>query len=128
MNMNLLSVVTPPSIYHGCSTRKTFWEKKFTGEKNFTLGEFIAVKIKNCGHRNVRKHIDIKGSENYATLYIFLKSDSLEKTRITSSEPKDNLGRSGKGLITSLGIKAKETPKKYKKEMYAIGDFIKKNI
>ena len=32
-NMKLLAVVTPPSIYHGCSTRKTFREEKFTGEK-----------------------------------------------------------------------------------------------
>ena len=30
MNMNLLSVVTPTSIYHGFFTRKTFWEVKFT--------------------------------------------------------------------------------------------------
>ena len=27
MNMNLPAVVTPPSIYHGLSARKTFWEK-----------------------------------------------------------------------------------------------------
>ena len=26
-------VVTPPSIYHGCSTRKKFWEEKFEGKK-----------------------------------------------------------------------------------------------
>ena len=32
MNMKVLVVVTPPSIYHGCFTRKTFWEGKFTGE------------------------------------------------------------------------------------------------
>ena len=30
MNMNLLSVVAPPSIYRGCSTRKMFWEEIFT--------------------------------------------------------------------------------------------------
>ena len=32
--MKFLAVVTPPSIYHGCSTRKTFWEEKFTGKKD----------------------------------------------------------------------------------------------
>ena len=32
--MKLLEVVTPLSIYHGCSTRKMFWEEKFTGEKS----------------------------------------------------------------------------------------------
>ena len=42
MNMKLLSVVTPPSIYHGCSTWKMFWEEKFTGEENL----FSAVNIK----------------------------------------------------------------------------------
>ena len=36
--------------------------------------------------------------------------------------PKDNLGISGKGLIASLGIKAKERPKRYKNESYAIGN------
>ena len=33
MNMNLLAVLAPPSIYHGCYTKKTFWEEKFTGEE-----------------------------------------------------------------------------------------------
>ena len=47
MNMKLLSVVTPWSIYHGFSTWKTFWEENFTGEENFTLGEFTAVNMKN---------------------------------------------------------------------------------
>ena len=63
MNMNILTVVTPLSIYHGWSTRKTFWEEKFTDEENFTLGEFSAVKMINCGRRNVRKHREIKGSD-----------------------------------------------------------------
>ena len=40
--------------------------------------------------------------------------------KITSSEPKNYLGRSGKGLITSLGIKINVSSKKYKKENYAI--------
>ena len=41
MNMKLLAVVTPPSIYHGYSTWKTFWEEKFTGEEKL----FSAVNI-----------------------------------------------------------------------------------
>ena len=40
MNMNILSVVTPLSIYRGCSTLKTFWEEQFT------VGEFSAVNMK----------------------------------------------------------------------------------
>ena len=49
-NMKLLAVVTPLSIYHGCSNLKMFWEEKFT------LGEFVALNMKSCGRYNVRKH------------------------------------------------------------------------
>ena len=41
--MKFLAVVTPPSIYHGCSTRKTFWEEKFTDKENL----FLAVDMKS---------------------------------------------------------------------------------
>ena len=64
--MKFLSVVTPPSIYHGCSTRKTFWEEKVTGKENL----FLAVNMKNCGRCNVRKHKEIKVSDKYFTLDI----------------------------------------------------------
>ena len=114
MNMKLLAIVTPPSIYHGCSTRKTLWEEIFTAEENFTLGEFSAVNMKNCGRRNVREHIYIKGSDKYVTLDISLKFDSPDNMIITYSESKLKLGRSGKMLITSLVIKAKSRPKIYK--------------
>ena len=40
--------------------------------------------------------------ENHITLEISLKFGSLEDMKITSSEPKDYLVISGKGLITSL--------------------------
>ena len=33
--MKFLVFVTPPSIYHGCSNQKTFWEEKFKGKKDF---------------------------------------------------------------------------------------------
>ena len=42
MNMKLLAVITPPPIYHGCSTWKTSWEEKFTGEEKL----FSAVNMK----------------------------------------------------------------------------------
>ena len=48
--------------------------------------------------------------------------------RITSSEPKDILRISGKGLITSLDLKAEVIPKTYKKARYAIINVIKKDI
>ena len=121
MKMNLLSVVTPPSIYHSCSTRKNLWEGRFT------LGEFTVLNMRNCGCKNVRKHRYIKVNDKYVTLDISLKFDGMDKMKITSSESKDNLGRSGNWLITSLGIKAKARPKKYKKERYAIINVSKKD-
>ena len=95
INMKLLVVVTPPSIYHGYSTRKTFWEEKFFGEEKFTLGDFTAVNMKMFGRRNVRKYRDIKDIDKYVTLDILLEFGSMEKLRSISSESKDNLGRSG---------------------------------
>ena len=73
--MKFLVVITPPSIYHGCSTQKTFWEEKFTGKKDL----FQSVNMKDCGRRKVRKHKGIKGSENIITLNISGKFDSLNK-------------------------------------------------
>ena len=78
VNMKILEVVTPPSIYHGCSTRKTCWEEKFTGEEKI----FLAVEMKNCGHNNVSKHKEIKGGDKYVTLDISLKFVSLYKMKI----------------------------------------------
>ena len=103
INMKLLAVVTTLYIYHGCSTRRKFWEENLTGEEKL----FSAVNIKNGGRRNVRKHKEIKGSDKYVTLDISLKFDNLDKMKITSSESKGKLEISGRGLITSLGFKAK---------------------
>ena len=80
------------------------------------------------GRRNVRKHRDIKGSDEYVNLNILLKIDSLDKMRIKSLESEDNLVWSGKRLITSLGLKAITRPKKYKKARYAIRNVSKKDI
>ena len=111
--MKFLAVVTPPSIYHGYSTWKTFWQEKFKGKENL----FLAVDMENCGRRNVRKHKEIKGSDKYATLYISLKFDKLDKMKITSSESKGKLERSGKELITSLGFKTRVKPQKLKSKV-----------
>ena len=72
------------------------------------------MNTKKFGCFNVRKHRYIKGSDNYVTLGISLKFDSLDNIRITSLDSKVKLGRSGKGLITSLCLKAKARKKKYK--------------
>ena len=79
--MKLLVVLTPRSIYHGCSNQKTFREEKFTVKDIL----FLSVNMKNCGCSNVRKHKEIKGSDKYVTLDISLKFDSLEKMKTTSS-------------------------------------------
>ena len=48
--------------------------------------------------------------------------------KITSSESKVELERSGKGLITSLGFKTKARSQKHKKARYAIGIVSEKDI
>ena len=101
--MKFLVVVTPPSIYHSCSTRTKFWQETFTGKKYL----FQSVTMKNCGRPKVRKHKEIKGSDKIVTLNVSEKFDILNKMKTTSSESKVKLGRSGKGLITALAFKTK---------------------
>ena len=84
--------------------------------------------MKNCGRRKVRKHKEIRGSEKIVTLDISVKFDSLEKMKITSSESKRKLERSGKGLITYQGFKSKARPRKYRKARYAIRNVSEKDI
>ena len=87
--MNFLVVVTPRYIYHGCSTRKTLWEEKFTGKKQ---DFFESMNMINCGQRNVKKYKQIKGSEKCVTLNIYEilsiseKFDDLDEMETTSSE------------------------------------------
>ena len=114
--MKFLVVVTPPSIYHGCSIWKTFWEEKFTGKKYL----FQSVNIKNGGRRKVRKHKEIKVGYNIVTLKISAKFDSLNKMKTTFSESKEKLEISGKGLVTALAFKNKLRLQKYKKARYDI--------
>ena len=101
--MKFLVVVTPPSIYHGCSTRKTFCEGKFTGKEYL----FLSVNMKNCGRHKIRKHKEIRSSDEIATLDISAKFDSLNKMETTSSDSKGKLEISGKGLVTALDFKTK---------------------
>ena len=101
--MKLLVFVTPLYIYHGCSTRKTFWEEQFTGKENL----FQCINMKNCGRRKVRKHKEIKGTDKIVNLDISSKFDNLNKMKTKSSEPKGKLERSGKGLVITLDFKTK---------------------
>ena len=110
--MKFLVVVTPLSIYHGCSTRKTFWEEKFTGKQDL----FQSVNMKNCGRHKVRKHKEIRGSDKCVILNVSAKFDSMNKMETTSSESKGKLGRSGKGLVTALALKTKVGSKNTKRK------------
>ena len=86
-------VITAPSIYHGCSTRKTFWEENFTGKEQDL---FEPVNMRNCGKHNFRKHNEIKDSDErvtlkaYKNMYEILKFsekfDNLDKMETTSSK------------------------------------------
>ena len=88
--MNFLVFVTPLYIYHGCSTQKTLWEEKFTGNQDF----FGSLNIRNCGLHKFRKHKEIKGSDKcvnlniYEILNISEKFDDMNKMETTSSESK----------------------------------------
>ena len=68
ITMKFLSVVTPPYIYHGCSTGKTFCEERFT-----------SVNLRSCGSCNARKNEEINNGEQYIALDISLKLDWLDK-------------------------------------------------
>ena len=80
--MKFLVVITSPSLYHGCSTQKKFWEGRFTGKEDL----FLSVNMKNCGRRKVRKHKEIKDSDKYFTLNISEKFDSLNKMAVYQDE------------------------------------------
>ena len=98
--MKFLVVVTQPSIYHGCTTRKKFWEEKFTGKEDL----FLSVNMKNCGCRKVRKHTDIKDIYKIVTLDISSKFDSLKKMKTTSSESKEMFWKIRKGVGNHSGF------------------------
>ena len=124
IHMKFLVVVTPLSIYHDCSTQKTFWEEKFTGKENL----FLSVNMKKCARLKVRKHKKIKGSDKIVALNISAKFDSLNKMKTTSSELKGNFGISRKGFVTALALKTKVGSQKYKKAKYAIGIVSEKDL
>ena len=117
--MRFLVVVSPPSIYHGCSTRKTFWEEKFTGKKQDL---FVSMNMRNCDKRNFRKHSEIKDSDERVTLNmneilkISEKFDNLDKMESTSSESKVKMEGSGKWLVIALALKKKAGSKNIKRQ------------
>ena len=67
--------------------------------------EFTTAGMKKCGRQNIRKHMETDNGEKYITLEISLEFCNLDKMKITSLEPKYDLGRLGKGLNNYLGLK-----------------------
>ena len=109
--MQFLAVVTLSSIYHGSPTRKMFWEEKF-----------ILVNMRNFGLHNVWKHKGINIGDQYIALAISLELGFLEKSKVTSSGPRDYVERFGKGLTTSLNLSTRWRPKNKQKESTSTTD------
>ena len=78
---------------------------------------FVSVNMRNCGQRNVRKHIEIKDSDERVTLNmnelleISEKFYNLDKMETTSSESKVKMEGSGKWLVTALALNTKARSK-----------------
>ena len=95
---------------------------------------FVSVNMRNCGHCNVRKHREIKDSDERVTsnmkeiLKISEEFENLDKMETTSSESKVKMEGSGKWLVTALDLKTKARPKKYKKARYSIGNVSMKEL
>ena len=76
----------------------------------------------NCGQRNVRKHKEIRDSDERVTLNMYdilkisEKFDDLDKMETTSSESKVKMEGSGKWLVTSLALNNKAGSKIYKRQ------------
>ena len=83
-----------------------FWEENFT-----------QVNMKSRGCRNVIKQREIKNGEQHVVLYISLKFGNLDEIKNISSEPKDYLVKSGKGLIAYMGIKVVISSKMFKSKI-----------
>ena len=88
----------------------------------------------NCGQRNVKKHREIKDSDERVTLNIndifkiTEEFDNLDKMETTSSESKVKMEGSGNWLVTALALKTKARSTKYKKARYAIGNVSMKDL
>ena len=73
--------------------------------------------MRNCGQRNVRKHKEIKDSDERVTLKmndilkISEKFDDLDKMGTTSSELKVKMEGSGNWLVTALDLNTKARSK-----------------
>ena len=67
---------------------------------------------------NVRKHRETKNGDHYITSDISLKLKCLEKRKVTSSQPMDYMGITGKGMTKYLTLSTKSINKKQKEMDY----------
>ena len=123
MNMKLLEVLTPPSIYNGCSTCKTFWEGKFTGEEKL----FSAANMKNCSRQNVRKHIEINVSDKYAPWKSRWNFTVWKRWKWNLQSQNKNV-KIRKGVDYLYGSHGQSKVTKYKKARYSIRNVSKKDL
>ena len=115
--MKFLVVVTPPSIYHGCSTRKTFREEKFTGKQDlFESVNITILVIAKLGNTRRSRLLTGVTLNIYEILNISEKFESRNKMETTSSESKVELEISGKGLVTAMDINTKARSKNTKRQ------------
>ena len=80
------------------------------------------MNMRNCGQCNIRKHKEIKDSDERVTLNMYEilkiseKFDDLDKMETTSSESKVKMEGSGKWLVTALALKTKARSKNTKRQ------------
>ena len=70
----------------------------------------------------------IKNGDQCIALDVSLKFGNVNKNKIKYSEPKDYLGRLGKGLIASLGLNTIIRLKKIKKARFSITEVSIKDL
>ena len=82
---------------------KKFWDKKSA-----------AVKVKNCGRHNYKKHSEIKNGEQNIALGFSLVFYCMFNREVKYLESRDYIGMSGKGLSTSLILRTKSLNNNHK--------------
>ena len=82
---------------------KKFWDKKSA-----------AVKVKNCGRHNYKKHSEIKNGEQNIALGFSLVFYCMFNREVKYLESRDYIGISGKGLSTSLTLRTKSLNNNHK--------------
>ena len=67
--------------------------------------------MRSCGSHIVSKHKEINNGDQYIAMDIYLGTGCIYKKKITSSGPRDYVGRSGNIMNTSLTLRTINNPK-----------------